>query len=99
MPNIYSKLSPNKPSMSNKYRFDTSYFPTTLDKTLNDQNSDQNHEHKTIESAKEIIGDEYTTEEIKETITSFEYLINNWMEEYEKKIFNNKTLKELLQSI
>ena len=99
MPKYTSKLSHNKATISNNYRFDTSYFPTTLDKALNDQNIDQDHEQKTVESAKEIVGDKYTTEEIKETITSFEYLINNWLEEYEKKIFNNKTLKELLQSI
>jgi hypothetical protein len=49
--------------------------------------------------AKEILGDKYTIEEVKSMITSYEYLINTWLEEYEKKVFNNKTLKELLRNL
>lgn len=87
-----------KPSINN-YRFDTKYFPATLDKALNENTSEQNQDFKTIQLAKDMLESNYSTEEIKELITTFEYIINNWLEEYEKKVFNNKTLKEILQSV
>lgn len=82
-------------------RFDLKYFPQTdiLVNTLNGMFPEQLHVDKTIQKAKEIFGSEYTTEEIKSLIASFEYLITHWLEEYEREVFNDMTLKELLQSI
>jgi len=80
--------------------FNIKCFPESnvLTDSLNEMFPEQSYENKTVKEAKEILGDEYTTEEIKELSASFEYLITNWLEEYEKSVFNNKTLKELLQS-
>ncbi len=88
-------------SSINTASFDISHFPTTnsLDKKLNEMLPEENKESKIIQSAKEILGDNYTTEEIKEITASFEYLTSNWLEEYEKKVFGGKTLKEILQSV
>lgn len=88
-------------SIDNKFQFDKRKFPSSssIDKLLYEKSTEQDLKIKVIQQAKELIGNEYETEEIKEIITSFEYLINNWTEEYERKIFNNKTLKEILQSI
>ncbi len=82
-------------------RFDLSYFPQTdiLTNSLNEMFPEQAHEDKTVQRAKEIFGNKFTTEEVKSIIASFEYLTNTWLEEYEKKVFNNKTLKELLQDL
>lgn len=81
--------------------FDISHFPTTndLDKKLNEILPEENKESKMIQHAKEILGSNYTTEEIKELITSFDYLTSKWLEEYEQEIFAGKTLKEILQSV
>jgi len=59
---------------------------------------EQTREDKALQRATEILGKEYSTEDVKSLIASFEYLINNWLEEYEKKVFDNKTVKEILHS-
>lgn len=81
-------------------RFDVSRFPESdnLINTLNQMFPEQTHEDKTLQKAKEILGNAYSTEEVKSLIASFEYLIDNWLELYERKVFNNKTVKELLHS-
>lgn len=81
--------------------FNIKYFPQSniLTNSLNEMFPEQNYENRAVKEAKEILGDEYTSEEIKELTASFEYLITNWLEEYEKKTFSNKMLKELLQSV
>jgi len=76
-------------------RFDLKYFPKA--NSLDEMFPEQSHEDSAVSKAKKILGDRYTTEEVKSMLASFEYLINAWLEEYEKKVFNNKTLKELLQ--
>lgn len=80
--------------------FDVKHFPQTelLMKSLNEIFPEQAHESKTVQKAKEILGPDYSTEDVKATLASFEYLITNWLAEYEKKVFNGKTMKELLQS-
>ncbi len=82
-------------------RFDLSYFSQTdaLADSLDKMFPEQEYESKTIKRAREILGDKYTTEEVKSMTASFEYLINAWMEEYERKIFDNKSLKELLREL
>ena len=78
-------------------RFDLSYFSQV--NPFNEMFPEQKREGKIITRAREILGDKYTIEEVKSMIASFEYLINAWMEEYEKKIFDNKSLKELLREL
>ncbi|CAN5131059.1 hypothetical protein BH11PAT1_BH11PAT1_5240 [soil metagenome] len=81
--------------------FDVKYFPQTepIMKSLNEMFPEQVYENKTTEKVKEILGANYSTEDVKATIASFDYLINSWLEEYEKKVFSGITMKELLQSI
>ena len=90
----------NNTSQKNNSRFDVSRFPDSnnLVNVLNTMFPEQTHEDKALQKAKEILGKDYPTEEVKSLIASFEYLINNWLEEYERKIFDNKTVKEILHS-
>ena len=90
----------NNTSQNNNPRFDLKYFPQSdlLSNRLNEMFPEQVHEDKTVRNAKEILGDKCTTEDAKSMIASFEYLIKAWLEEYERKIFDMKTLKELLHS-
>lgn len=89
----------NKSSLTPQ--FDISHFAeiSSLDKKLNEMLTEEKTESKILIQAKEILGAEYTTEEIKELIASFEYLTAHWLEEYEQNIFEGKTLKELLQTV
>jgi serine protease inhibitor len=81
-------------------RFDVSRFPQSdnIINALNEMFPEQTREDKTLQRAKEILGKDYSTEDVKSLIASFEYLIENWLEQYERKVFNNKTVKEILHS-
>jgi hypothetical protein len=46
-------------------------------------------EETRIQKARLIMGDVY--------LTNFQYLIDSWLDEYEKQVFDNKTLKEKLK--
>ena len=74
-------------------------YSNILPNSLHEMFPEQSHEDNTVLRAKKILGDKYTTEEIKSMLASFEYLINAWLEEYEKQVFNNKTLKDLLRNL
>lgn len=83
---------------SNTQHFDISHFQINqeIGRTISPEEPKEN---KIIQQAKELLGNQYTTEEIQEVLTSFEYLIQSWTEEYEKTIFNEKTLKEIIQTV
>ena len=82
-------------------RFDLKYFPHSdlLVNSLNEMFPEQAREDKTVLKAKELLGESYSIEEVKSLVASYKYLLNIWLEEYEKKVFDGKTLKELLQSL
>lgn len=96
---VLSSLIDN-PSQKDSSRFDINCFPEIgiISKTLDEMLPEQINEDKTVQKAREILGNEYSSEQTRNIIASFEYLIENWLENYEKTIFNKKTLKELLQS-
>lgn len=90
----------NKPPQKSTPEFNLKHFPksSTITNVLNEMFPEQVHEDKITQRAKEILGSDYSTEDVKSLIAAYEYLIKDWLEEYEKQIFDNKTLKELLQS-
>ncbi len=102
MKNLTINLSSitNQTPRQDSPRFDVSRFPQSenLINALDKMFPEQVHEDKTLQRVKEILGSTYSIEEVKSLIAAFEYLIDNWLEEYERKIFKNKTVKELLHS-
>lgn len=42
------------------------------------------------------IGEQFSDEQIQCMITEFQFLIDTWMDEFEREIFNGMTLKEVL---
>ncbi len=56
-------------------------------------------EQKDIDEAREILGNNaknLSDEELKDLLVEMQYLVESWLDEYERKIFNGKTLNELL---
>lgn len=52
-----------------------------------------------IEKAKTILGDivkQMTDDQLKDTCVEMQYLIETWLDDYERSIFDGKTLRELL---
>lgn len=59
-------------------------------------------EQNDIDEAREILSDlanDLSDDELKDTLVEMDYLIESWIDEYERKIFSGKTLNELLGSL
>lgn len=57
---------------------------------------------KDIAEAREILGDaakDMTDEQIRHQIACISYLVETWLEEYERKVFNGKTVNEITSGI
>lgn len=53
----------------------------------------------TLERARKLLGEtanSLTDEELQEQLVMIQYLTNSWLDDFERKIFNGKTLKELI---
>lgn len=60
----------------------------------------EREEENVIQKTRRIMGDgvkDLSDEELKPFVTEFQYLISAWIDGFEKQIFENKTLKELLK--
>jgi hypothetical protein len=56
-------------------------------------------EETKVQKARKIMGsvvDELSDQQLQNYLTEFQYLVDEWIDEYEKNVFNNKTLKEVL---
>lgn len=71
----------------------------SFSKSLDELFPEQQHQEKNIKLAKDTLGalaDSFTPEQLYEVITEFQYLGESWLDDYERTIFNGKTLVELL---
>lgn len=71
----------------------------SLKESLDQLFPEQQHEDKNIQKAKQILGEkaaEFTTEQFRDLITEVQYLVNTWLDDFERETFNGQTLKELL---
>lgn len=56
-------------------------------------------EENRVQQARRIMGQDIadlSDGDLEIFLTEFQYLIDSWLDEYERKVFDNKTLKELL---
>ncbi len=61
--------------------------------------TDQKEHEKTILEARETLGDsakDLDDGQIHELVSEVQFLVDTWLEEYERKVFNGKTLEELI---
>ncbi len=71
----------------------------SLHKSLNDLFPEQQYDEKKIQKAKEILGevaDNFTSEQLRDIVTEIQYLVESWLDDFERDVFAGKTLKELL---
>lgn len=60
---------------------------------------EQKRSDKDLVDTKEVLGklaELFTDMQLKEIITDVDFLVENWLDEFERGIFEGKTLKELL---
>ena len=61
----------------------------------------EHFEDNKIQRARSILGNkasQISDEEIETSLVQFEYLVNSWLDEFERNIFENKTLQEILKT-
>ncbi len=71
----------------------------SIRKSLDELFPEQKYEERNLKDAKEILGalaDEFTPQQLKDTIVEMTYLTECWLNEFEREIFKGKTLRELL---
>jgi hypothetical protein len=95
-----SNIISEEKDFSNVTSFNT--FGQQQDKyeQINQHFQKQNEGQKTIQEAREILGDaaeNLTDSQINDLVNEIQYLVDTWIDEYEENVFDGKTLKELLQ--
>ncbi len=66
---------------------------------LNQHLSEQEKEQKSILEARDVLGEtaeNLTDEQVHSLVSEIQYLVDTWVEEFERKVYEGKTLKELL---
>jgi hypothetical protein len=59
-------------------------------------------EQKDIDEARDILGDiakDISDDDLRNMLVEIQFLVESWIDEYERKNFNGKTLNELLGSL
>lgn len=60
---------------------------------------EQQYDEKNIKKAKEILGviaDEFSPVQFRDVVTEIHYLVESWLDDFEREIFDGLTLRELL---
>jgi len=73
--------------------------PASIKKSLDELFPEQLLEEKNLKKTKEILGElaeECTEEELQDVVAKTQYLCENWLDAFERSIFGEKTLQELL---
>lgn len=80
---------------------DPKYVSSSLEGALNKLFPEQAELSK-VSRARQILGEcvkNATDDEIESSVTEFEYLLNDWLNEFERDVFEGKTLQEILREV
>lgn len=83
----------------NSFPKPTEAISPTLVQSLDEMFPEQQVEEKTIQETKKILGataDKLTKEQLKDVITETRFLVETWLDDFERDIFGGVTLNELL---
>lgn len=93
-PKVIPPFKPNSISQQQNYINPLASLENTLNSILLSPVEETN-----VIKTRRILGEIANTlsdEQIECVVTEFQFLINSWLDEFEKDLFNNKTLKEIL---
>lgn len=80
--------------------FELPETPQGVYEQINQGFQEQDEKQKSVLEAREILGkpgEELSDEQVYDLVNEIQYLVDTWLEEYEKKVFDGKSLNELLQ--
>ena len=71
----------------------------TITESLDVMFPEQKRQDKDVLKAKEALGElakEFTELELKEVITDVDFMVESWLDDFERELFKGKTMQELL---
>ena len=95
LPQENASISPSSQALSN-FKYDQQGVYDQVNQFFGEQDKQQ----KTVEEAREVLGDSassITDEQVYDLVNEVQYLVDTWIEEFEREVFDGKTLKEVLQ--
>jgi hypothetical protein len=98
IPPLVEVLSETAPK-ENNISHSSGEISQSLNQSLNSLFPEQQFEEKDVQRVRKILGRRVfnlSQEQIKDIAVEVQYLATNWLDEFERKIFNNLTLNELL---
>jgi hypothetical protein len=66
---------------------------------INELFSNQDEQEKTIREAREILGDsvkDLADSQVYDLVTEVQFLVDSWLEDFERDVFDGKTLDEII---
>ena len=95
IPSLETILKEATPSLQKQ----SNEIPKTVKDSLDTLFPEQRYEEKNLQKAKDIlsvVANELTADQLKGVITEIQYLVDSWLDDYERNVFDGLTLKELL---
>lgn len=92
---VLDRVSPHSPYINQS----SEPLSQTVSQSLDTLFPEQKYEEKDIQKAKDLLGelaDSFTPEQMKDVIAETKYLVETWLDDFEREIFSGKTLQELL---
>lgn len=92
---VLDRISPHSPNINQS----SEPLSLTVSQSLDTLFPEQKYEEKDIQKAKDLLGelaDSFTPEQMKDVIAETKYLVETWLDDFEREIFSGKTLQELL---
>lgn len=74
---------------------------SSVKQSLDDLFPEQQYDEKVIQEAKKALGtiaNEFSQDELKDIVTKVQFLAESWLDDFEREIFEGKTLNELLHA-
>lgn len=68
---------------------------------INNNFNEKNNEQRIVQEARDVLGesaDKMDDEKVYDMVVEMQYLVDTWLEEFEKDVFDGKTLKEIIQT-
>jgi len=92
---VLDEITPKSMDITNKSLSESSSFKESLDNLFPEQKYQEND----IQEARKILRDtavEFSEDQLKESINEAKFLVETWLDDFEREIFEGLTLQELL---
>lgn len=86
-------------SQSSHPKTTTKSLSTSVKESLDEMFPEQEYAEKSLKQAKAVLGDlakDFSTDELKNIVSEIQFLVETWLDDYEREVFDGLTLRELL---